>query len=148
MRILAGGILLALLGGCGGGPCDAGALGASNICPAPVYGYAHVEIIVLHADATPVVGRQAFLSCGDVVGGYGELTDRQGRFVVSPVYSVADSILYPFPPRAPDGSFQVQCGASAEIRPNIIVRETFPLRFSPTRDAVTPSLIELREQAP
>jgi hypothetical protein len=145
MRVLAIGMLVALLAGCGGNGCDAGALGAGDICPGPVDGFAHVEIIVLHADGSPAVSRQTFLSCGDAVGTYSDLTNPDGRLIVDPVYSPQDTLLFPFPPRAPDGSFLVDCGASAEVRPNSFVRDSFPVRFAPSRDEILPSLIELRE---
>jgi hypothetical protein len=128
--------------GCGGG------LAAADICPGPVYGYARVEVTVLRVDGTPAAGRQGFVSCGDVIGAYGAHTNADGRFVVEPVYSNTDTVFSPHPPRGADGGFLVSCAVNAEVRRDVVARDSVVVPFAPTRPGVTSIAIELREPSP
>ena len=144
--VTVGGALTTLLSACGGGSCGTG-VAASDLCPGPTYGYAAVEGRVLRLDGTPAVDRQTFVSCGEVIGSYGEHTDRAGRFAVRPVYSNADTLFHPHPPRGPDGGFLVTCGISAEVRRDVVARDSVVVPFAPTRQSVTAVIVELREPA-
>ena len=128
--------------GCGGSPA------AADLCPGPVYGYARVEVTVRELDGTPAAGRQGFVSCGDVIGAYGEQTNADGRFVVEPVYSNVDTVFLPHPPRGADGSFLASCAVNAEVRRDVVARDSVVVPFAPTRPGVTPVVIELREPGP
>jgi hypothetical protein len=143
--------LLALLTGsinaCGGGTCG-DALGAGDICPGPVYGYARVEVTVRQLDGTSAAGRQGFVSCGDVIGSYGDLTNAAGRFVVEPVYANFDTLFSPHPPRADDGGFLVNCGVYAEVRRDVFAQDSVAVPFAPTRVEIRSIAIELREPSP
>ena len=127
--------------GCGGNPA------ASDLCPGPVYGYARVEVTARLLDGTPAAGRQGFVNCGDVDGVYSALTNANGRFVVEPVYSNADTVFLPHPPRGADGSFLASCEVNAEVRLDVVARDSVVVPFAPTRQGVTPVVIELREPA-
>jgi hypothetical protein len=98
-------------------------------------------------DGTPAVNRQVFVSCGDVIGGYGDHTDGAGRFSVQPVYSNADTILFPHPPRDAAGNFLVRCGVGGELRYNVFVRDSAVVPFAPTRAGVTAVQVSLVESA-
>jgi hypothetical protein len=143
--------LLALLTGsilsCGGGSCG-DALGAGDVCPPPVYGYARVAVTVLQLDGTPAAGRQGFVNCGDVIGSYGDLTNGAGRFLVEPVYSNFDTLFSPHPPRTPDGGFLVTCRVNAEVRRDVFASDSVAVPFAPTRIEVRPIAVELREPGP
>ena len=119
--------------------------GASDVCPGPVYGYAQVEGTVLFADASPAAGKAVFVNCQQDLVVTQDITDSNGRFRVRPVYASADTILYPLPPRAPDGSFDLACDANSRIRPEVVVRQSFVVKFAPEQQAVIPTPIELRE---
>ena len=137
-----------LVASCGGGTCG-GAAGASDVCPGPTYGYAVVRGQALHSDGSPIPGRQANVGCGDVVGAYDDLTDANGYFEVRPVYAVADTVLYPFPPRQADGGFDLNCQASLQLAQDRVLRkDPLVVRFAPTREAVVPTTAELREGQP
>ncbi len=143
--------LLTLLSGalsaCWGGSCGGG-LAAGDLCPGPVYGYARVEVTVRQLDGTPASGRQGFVSCGDVIGSYGDQTNAAGQFVVEPVYSNIDTIWSPHPPRAADGSFLVNCAVNAEVRRDLVARDSVVVPFAPTRPKITSVAIELHEPSP
>ena len=135
------------LSACGGGSCG-DSLGAGDVCPGPVYGYARVEVTVRYLDGTPAIGRQGFVNCGDVIGSYGGQTNAVGRFIVQPVYSNADTVLWPHPPRGPDGGFLVSCAVNAEVRRDVVARDSVVVPFAPTRQEVSPIVVELREPGP
>ena len=80
--------------------------------------------------------------------GYDDVTNDQGRFVVRPGYSSNDTITVPLPPRAPDGSFDLACEANTRIRQDVVVRQPFTAKFTPTRQAVVTTMVELREPGP
>jgi hypothetical protein len=88
------------------------------------------------------------VSCGDVIGAYGNRTDDNGRFVVEPVYANADTLFSPHPPRAADGTFLVSCTINAEVRRDVVARDSMVIPFVPTQVDVTSTLIELREPGP
>jgi hypothetical protein len=138
--------LVSRLAACGGDGCDAGPA-AGDVCPGPTYGYARVEGTLHQLDGTPAVNRQVFVSCGDVIGGYGDHTDGAGRFSVQPVYSNADTILFPHPPRDVAGNFLVHCGVGGELRYNVFVRDSALVPFAPTRAAVSAVQVSLVESA-
>jgi hypothetical protein len=141
------GLVCLLLAGCEGGNCG-GAAGSGDVCPPPVYGYAAVDGQAFRLDGTPFVGFQVYVGCGDVVGGYDDVTDQAGRFGFRLSYAVFDTLLYPFPPRNADRSFDLTCNIN--LRPpgqTAIVVDEVTVRFSPERDAVVPATVELRESA-
>ncbi|HEU4681588.1 MAG TPA: hypothetical protein VFS51_07580 [Gemmatimonadales bacterium] len=133
---------------CVGGSCGSGSLGAGDICPGPVYGYARVDGTVLYADGTPAVGKVTFVNCENDVVGYDDVTDGEGRFTVRPAYSTYDTITVPLPPRGPDGSFDLSCEANSRIRPETVVRESLAVRFTPTQQGVITSTVQLQEPGP
>jgi hypothetical protein len=136
------------LTGCEGGGCG-GAAGAADVCPPPVYGYAVVQGHAFLGDGKPIVGKQAYVGCGDVVGAYDDITDSRGYFDVRPVYAVDDTVLYPFPPRHPDGSFDLRCQANLQLDSDRVLRkDPLLVRFAPTRETVVPTMTELREGQP
>lgn len=141
-------IWLFLLASCDDGGCG-GAAGADDVCPAPASGYALVRGQALWSDGSPIPGKQAYVGCGDVVGSYNDKTDDQGRFEMRPVYAVDDTVLYPFPPRNVDGSFDLSCQANMQVTHDLILRQD-PLlvRFAPTLETVVPTTTELRQSAP
>jgi hypothetical protein len=52
------------------------------------------------------------------------------------------------PPRNPDGSFEVTCNASLRLPADVVLRQDgFGVRFMPNREAVVPTLVELRQSA-
>jgi hypothetical protein len=137
--------VLFLLGGCGVGECG-GAGGVGDVCPPPLYGHAEVTGRALRSDWSPLAGKQVYVSCGDVIGGLDDITDAEGRFDVRLGYGVADTVLYPFPPRNLDGSFEVSCNASLRLPGDVVLRQdAFVVRFMPKREAVVPTVVELRE---
>jgi hypothetical protein len=137
-----------LLASCDGGGCG-GAAGASEVCPPPSYGYALVRGQALWSDGSPIAGKQAYVGCGDVVGAYDDTTDDQGRFEVRPIYAVADTMLYPFPPRNTDGSFDLSCQANLQVAHDLILRrDPLVVRFAPTIETIMATTTELREGAP
>ena len=141
----AAGSIVAVIG-CGDDPGCSDFAGAP--CPPPEHGYGRVEGTVLYADASPAVLVQVSVICQFPVGLNSNYTDQQGRYAVSLVYASGDTITNPLPPRAPDGSFELPCEASSEVRPQVMVRDSVAVRFSRSWSAVTPSLVELREPAP
>jgi hypothetical protein len=134
--------------GCGGnGDCsDLG--GAAAPCPPPEHGHARVEGTVLYADATPAVLVQVVVICESPVGLNTSYTDQQGRYAVSLVYASGDTINQPLPPRAPDGSFEVACEATSEVKPQVVARESVAVKFTLPESAIAPTVVELREPAP
>jgi hypothetical protein len=139
---------LILQAGCGGSTCGA-ATASSDVCPPPRYGYAEVRGRALHQDGSPIVNKQAYVSCGPVVGAYDDITNEQGQFVAPLVYAVADTVLYRFPPRNTDGSFEVTCGVSLRLADDNVLREdSLAVRFGPTPEAMVPTTVELQESAP
>jgi hypothetical protein len=134
----------AFLPGCETGSCG-GAGGSSDVCPPPAYGYAQVDGRAVRSDGSPIALKQVYVACGDVVGAYDDVTDAQGQFRVWPVYAVSDTLLYPFPPRAADGSFELSCRASLRLAHDLIlVADPLAVRFAPTRAAIVPTTTELR----
>ena len=134
-------VVALLLSGCGRGDC-----GAGDICPAPVLGYAQVNGRALRNDGSPVVGKQASVSCGNLVGPFSDGTDAAGNFVVRPVYAVEDTLSDPFPPREADGSFTVSCQAHLLLFPDVLLlNDQLPVRFAATPSSVVPTVVELRE---
>jgi hypothetical protein len=107
-----------------------------------------VEGTVLRLDGTAAAGRQAFVSCGDLIGAYSEHTDDAGRFAVEAVYTNADTLFRPHPPRDPGGRFLVNCDVTAEVRRDVVVRDSVVVPFAQTRQEVAPVLVELRETNP
>ena len=86
------------------------------------------------------------MGCGAVVGGYSDATDAAGRFNMALFYSVEDTVLFPFPPRQPDGSFDVNCIVFLELSSNVMLREEqVPVRFTPAEADIVPTVVELRE---
>jgi hypothetical protein len=151
LRLLGFGVaagLLVAVGGCGGNGDCSDLAGAAAPCPPSEYGYARVEGTVLYADASPAVLVETIVDCQSEVGRSSNFTDQQGRYQVSLVYTSTDTVSVPLPPRAPDGSFQLPCEASAELRPQVVVRESVDVRFSTTWSTVTPAVVDLREPAP
>lgn len=140
--------LVALIAGsisaCGGGNCGSD-LASGDVCPGPVYGYARVEVTVQQLDGTPASGRQGFVSCGDIIGAYGARTNADGQFVVEPVYTNGDTVLSPHPPRAGDGSFLVNCAVNAEVRRDVVARDSVIVPFAPTQPEIETIVVELHE---
>ncbi len=136
-----------LLSSCGGGGCG-GAGAASGICPPPVHGYAQVNGRALKSDGSPAAGEQAFVSCGDAIGGNSAGTNAEGRFGMPLVFAVEDTVLFPIPPRDEDGKFTVSCRAFLQL-PNdvLLVHDPLPVQFAPTPGGVVPTVAELREEA-
>ena len=99
-------------------------------------------------DGSPAAGRQGFVNCGDVNGVYSGLTNANGRFVVEPVYANADTVFLPHPPRGADGGFLASCAVNAEVRRDVVARDSVVVPFAPTRQGVTPIVVELREPGP
>jgi hypothetical protein len=140
--------LCLLLEGCEGNECGGGAAGSSDVCPPPTYGYGAVEGRAIRNDGTPFVGYQVYVNCGEVMGGIDDLTDHDGRFAMRLSYAVFDTLLYPFPPRNADRSFDLSCGIN--LRPvgqSAILLDSLLVRFTPDRAAVVPASVELRERA-
>jgi len=78
-----------------------------------------------------------------------EATDAAGNFEVRPLYGVMDTILYPYPPRAADGSFTLSCRALLQLASNnLLLQDPLLVRFAPTAAEVVPTMVELREGAP
>jgi hypothetical protein len=137
-----------ILAGCGQGECG-GTSGSNDVCPPPVYGYAQVTGRVLRSDGSAVVGKPAYVACGDVVGAYSDTTDDTGHFDVRLNYAVFDTLLYPFPPRATDGRFDLECTGSVSLSSTVrIVVNPLVVNFAPSREAVVPTETEWREGAP
>jgi hypothetical protein len=143
----AAGIILAATACGGNGGCSE-LRGLDAPCPPPEHGYARVEGTVLYADASPAVLVQVSVICQFPVGLNSNYTDQQGRYSVSLVYASGDTVNDPLPPRAPDGSFELPCEASSEVRHQVVVRDSVAVRFSPSWSAVTPAVVELREPTP
>lgn len=135
-----------LLASCIGGGCGDGGSGAGDLCPPPTYGYARVSGTALRSDGSPIAGKEARVGCGDVVGGNSDATDAAGRFSMSLGYGVEDTTLYPFPPRAADGSFDVNCIVFLELSSTVTLKqEQVPVRFTPAEADIVPTVVELRE---
>jgi hypothetical protein len=138
----------AILAGCEQGECG-GASGSSNVCPPPVSGFARVTGRVLRSDGSPVVGKPAYVACGDVVGADNDVTDAAGHFEVRLYYAVADTTLYPFPPRAADGSFDLTCRGHLSLSSTVLItKNPLVVNFAPSPEAVVPTQTEWREGAP
>ena len=138
-----------LLGSCDEGGGCGGSVGSSDVCPPPISGYALVQGQALRNDGSPIADKQAYVGCGDAVGAYDDRTDHQGHFEMRPVYAVDDTLLYPFPPRHADGSFDVSCQAHLQVAHDLVIRkDSLMVRFAPTREAVVPTTTELREREP
>jgi hypothetical protein len=136
------------MAGCGRGACG-GASGANDVCPPPVYGYAQVKGRVLRSDGSAVAEKPAYVACGDVVGAYSDMTDGGGHFDVRLAYAVFDTLLYPFPTRAPNGSFDLECSGSLALNSSVlIVKDPLVVNFAPSHAAVVPTETEWREGAP
>lgn len=141
-------VIAVSLAGCGRGSCG-GASGGSDVCPPPVYGYAQVTGRLLRSDGSAVSGKLAYVACGDAVGAYSDMTDGDGHFDVRLSYAVFDTLLYPFPPRAADGSFDVECTGSLSVNSSVvIVKNPLVVNFAPSLAAVVPSETEWQEGAP
>jgi hypothetical protein len=137
-----------ILAGCGQGECG-GTSGSNDVCPPPVYGYAQVTGRVLRSDGSPVDGKPAYVACGDAVGAYSDITDGGGHFDVRLRYAVFDTLLYPFPLRAVNGSFDLACIGSLSVSSNVlIVKDPLIVNFAPSPEAVVPAETEWREGAP
>jgi hypothetical protein len=67
---------------------------------------------------------------------------------VEPVYTNADTLFRPHPPRDPGGRFLVNCAVTAEVRRDVVVRDSVVVPFAQTRQEVAPVLVELRETNP
>jgi hypothetical protein len=133
---------------CDGGDSCGDLAGASAPCPVPVYGYARVEGVVLHADGAPAEGKQAFVECGRGGFGFDDATDTEGRFVAFMEYASHDTIAAPLPPRDADGSFDVDCEAHSPITPDVVARESLNVRFTPPGQGIVVSSVELRAPTP
>ena len=82
-------------------------------------------------------------------GAYNDRTDSEDAFEVVLMYAVFDTLLHPFPPREPDGSFVLGCTASVTVSSQLMLRqEGLPVRFWPSLADVVPTEAELREGAP
>lgn len=149
--ISTGAVLLLMAGSlvaCDGGGSCAELAGASAPCPVPVYGYARVEGIVVHADGAPAEGKPAFVQCERGVFGFDDATDAEGRFAAVMEYASHDTIVAPLPPRDADGSFDVACEANSPITPDVVARESLNVRFTPPGQGFVTSTVELRAPAP
>jgi hypothetical protein len=134
-----------ILVGCEQGECG-GTSGSNDVCPPPVYGFARVTGRVLRSDGTVVVGKPAYVACGDVVGAYSDVTDAGGHFDVRLSYAVFDTLLYPFPPRAANGSFDLECTGSLSVNSDVfIVKSPLVVTFAQSREAVVPTETEWQE---
>ena len=134
-----------LLVRCGTAVCDGA---TADGCGPPVYAYAHVQGRAAYAGGAPITDRDASVACGEAVGVYSDRTDSQGRFEVAPAYAVFDTLLYPFPPREPDGSFLVDCRVSLALSAEQAILERVPVRFAPSGLPLVPTAVELRQAAP
>jgi hypothetical protein len=141
------GLIVAAVG-CGGNDDCSDLGGPAAPCPPPEHGHARVEGTVLYADASPAVLVPVFVICEWPVGLNSNYTDQQGRYAVSLVYASGDTVNQPLPTRAPDGSFELACEAGSEVRPEVVVRDSVAVRFSPSLSAVSPTVVELREPTP
>jgi hypothetical protein len=135
----------ALLAGCGDDDDDCNLDGTTAPCPNPIYGWAQVNGYALTDDGMPVAGERVLVVCPDGVGASEGPTDAVGRFSVSLTYSVADTLLQPFPPRQPDGIFTVECQVSLVLAGDILgPGGLFQIPFGPTENDVVQSEVELR----
>ena len=131
----------AMISSCGGGNCS-GAGGAGMFCPEPPSGFAQLNGRALHIDGSPVAGKRAWAYCSDLVSVGDDRTDGEGNFAVRLQYSVADTVLYPYPPRAADGSFTLSCRALLQMTSSVVlVEEPVLIRFAVTEAAVVPTVI-------
>ena len=142
-------VVALLLASCGD-PGDCGETGGTaTTCPPTASAFAQVNGRALRSDGSPIVGKQAYVSCGDAVGAYNDGTDAAGNFEVHLVYAVHDTVLDPYPPRAADGSFTLSCHALLELASNNLLSVSpLVVPFAPTAVAVVPIMVELREGAP
>ena len=132
-----------LLASCGNDDDGCKLDGVTAPCANPTYGWAQVSGFALRDDGTPVAFQRVLFVCPDGVGANDGATDAEGRFSVSLTYSVADTLLQPFPPRQPDGSFRVECQASLVIAGHVLATgDSFEIPFGPT-DALR-SEVEVR----
>jgi hypothetical protein len=139
-------LVAVLLSSCDSSECERGGMATS--CPPPATGFAQVNGRALRSDGSPVVGKQANVGCGEVVGVYNDATDAEGNFEVRPVYAVNDTLLYPYPPRAADGSFTLSCRVILQLASNnLLVQDPLPVRFATAPAGVVPTVVELREAA-
>jgi hypothetical protein len=135
----------ALLASCGDDGRGCNLDGVTAPCPNPIYGWARVDGFALRDDGTPVANERVLFVCPDGVGANDAATDSEGRFSVFLTYSVADTLLQPFPPRQPDGSFRVECQTSLVIAGDILATgDSFEIPFGPTENDVVRSEVALR----
>ena len=141
-------VVALLLSGCdGGGAC--GESSTATTCPPEVSAYAQVNGRALRSDGSPVVGNQAYVSCGDGAGASNGGTDAAGNFAVHLEYAVVDTLLDPYPPREADGSFVISCQAYLQLLPDVLLlNDQLPVRFAATPSSVVPTVVELRETGP
>jgi hypothetical protein len=77
------------------------------------------------------------------------MTDGGGHFDVRLRYAVFDTLLYPFPPRAANGSFDLECTGSLSVNSSVlIVKHPLVVNFAPSLAAVVPAESDWREGAP
>jgi hypothetical protein len=133
-----------LLASCGDDD-DCGSGGATAPCPNPDYGWARVSGFVLSEDATPLPQERVLFVCPDGAGANDGMSDDEGRFSMVMTYSVADTLLQPFPPRQPDGSFRLECEARLMRASSVVARwGSFLIPFGPTEAEMVESEVELR----
>jgi hypothetical protein len=115
-------------------------------CPEPPSAFAQVNGRALHSDGSPVAAKRAWAYCSGLVSAVDDQTDAAGNFEVRLYYSVGDTILDPYPPRAEDGSFTLSCRALLQLAgDDVLVEDPVVVRFSPTEAEVVPTVVELRE---
>jgi hypothetical protein len=143
--LISAGLSVILLSSCDSGGCGSG--GTSMFCAPAATGFAQVNGLALRSDGSPVVQALTFVYCGGEVSAMNDRTDTDGRFETSLTYNVADTTLYPYPPRAADGSFALSCRGGV-VGNDHLVQDPLLVRFAPTPGGVVPTVVELREPAP
>ncbi len=134
----------ALLASCGDDARGCNGGGTTAPCPEPIYGWARVNGSALTQDGSPVAGERVVVVCPDAVAGNESPTDAEGRFSVLLTYSVPDTLLQPFPPRQPDGSFRLECEVRLVLAGDILgPGDVFEIPFGPTEDELVQSEVEL-----
>jgi len=118
------------------GRCGVG--GAASVCPPPSSGFAVVEGTVVNAEGSLLSGKQVYVSCGSVVGAYDQRTNARGEFRIVLTYGSPEGP----PPRDGDGMFRLTCRVFAV---GLTAVDTVVVPFAPTRDAVNPVAVALRE---
>jgi len=139
------GLAVILLPSCDTGDCGSG--GTNMFCAPAATGFAQVNGLALRSDGSPLAQAQTFVFCGDLVSAMNDRTDADGRFETSLAYSVADTTLNPYPPRAADGSFALSCRGGL-LGNDQMVQDPLVVRFATTPGGVVPTLVELREPVP